>query len=118
MGSAMSERSERRQTPRRTEAAAHGVLGVRIRPGHAASLLDISCGGAAIETTQRLLPGTLVELQLETQHRRACARGRIARCAVVSVEADRLSYRAAVCFEESIATLLSQTTEKTVPDPD
>jgi hypothetical protein len=111
MGSAVSDRIERRQTPRRVTPEAHGVVRVRIRPGHDASLLDISCGGAAIETTHRLLPGRMVELQLDLRHRRACARGRVARCTVVRVEADRLLYRAALCFEESIATLLPQASE-------
>lgn len=111
MGAALSERVERRQTPRRVEPEAHGVLRVRIRPGHDALLLDLSCGGAAIETTHRLLPGTVVELQLEMQHQRACARGRVARCSVVRVEANRLSYRAALCFEEPIETMPRRATE-------
>jgi hypothetical protein len=110
MGSILSEPIERRQTPRRVDPEAHGIVRVRIRPGHDASLLNISCGGAAIDTAHRLLPGTVVELQLETLVRRASARGRVARCAVVRVEANRLWYRAALCFEEPIATLLPQTT--------
>ena len=102
---------ERRRAPRHAAPEQHGVLRVRVRPGHEASLLDLSSSGAAIETAHRLLPGAVVELQLETQHRRSAARGRIVRCEVVRVAASRLLYRAAICFEAPIAPALAPATE-------
>ncbi|MQA30187.1 MAG: hypothetical protein GEU82_10155 [Luteitalea sp.] len=106
---------ERRRTPRAVTVAEHGVVCVRVRPGFDASLLDISAGGAAIETACRLLPGTVVTLQLETRDRRHCARGRVVRCTVVSVQASRVSYRGAVCFEAPVAASPRALREYLVP---
>jgi hypothetical protein len=111
MGAAVIGGIERRRTSRHAVAEEHGVVRVRVRPGHEASLLNLSSGGAVIDTAHRLLPGAPVELQLETPHRRIGARGRIVRCEVVSVAADRLLYRAAICFDAPLAPALSPGSE-------
>ena len=63
--------SDRRREPRRQTVADHGVVSVRIRPGIEARLLDLSAGGAHLQTTQCLPPGCLVHVQLAfpTLHR-------------------------------------------------
>ena len=61
-----------------------------MRPGDPSLMVDVSEGGALIETVHRLLPGTCVELHMETTERSATLRGRVSRCAV-SRSAHRLS---------------------------
>ena len=51
------------------EVEQHRIIATRIRPGHLARIVDVSGGGALIETMYRLLPGTSVELHVETRTR-------------------------------------------------
>ena len=56
-------RHERRATPRISALGSSGMDRARLRPGRMAHVVDLSAGGALIETDWRLLPGTRVELQ-------------------------------------------------------
>lgn len=89
---------ERRRAPRSTRAAEHGIVGARIRPGYAAVVLDVSAGGAFIETSRRLLPGSAIDLLVDGADRGAVLRGRVLRCFVASVASDMVRYRAALAF--------------------
>jgi len=74
----------------------------RLRPGRTAQIIDLSPGGALIETDWRLLPGTRVELQLGdpvTLHR---VKGRILRCHVAMLDRERIRYRGALIFEAQL----------------
>lgn len=94
--------SERRETQRVLDASEHGIRSVRIRPGHAAAVIDVSATGALIETNHRLLPGTVVELTVETNQHRARIRGRVVRCAVVQVRAATVFYRGGIAFDSHL----------------
>jgi hypothetical protein len=106
---------ERRRAPRIQDAATHGIVHVRVRPGHEAVLVNVSPDGAAIETPCRLLPGSGVELQLESMHGRTTVRGRVSRCAVIALDASRVTYGAVVCFESRLARLPCASPEYPVP---
>lgn len=93
---------DRRRARRRDRFEDHGVLAIRIRPGHAARVVDVSAGGALIETTCRLLPGTSVELHMETRSHHANVRGRVLRCDVARVRPTAISYRGAIRFDRSL----------------
>jgi len=74
----------------------------RLRPGRTARIIDVSPGGALIETDWRLLPGTKVELQVGdpvTLHR---VKARLLRCHVTMVDRERIRYRGALVFEEQL----------------
>src|SRR5262249_19043829 len=92
----------RRRASRLAGQDDHGITSIRIRPGHPASVIDVSSHGAMLETTHRLLPGTTVELQIEAGKARASVRGRVVRCAVAEVRASSLSYRGAVAFDRHL----------------
>jgi hypothetical protein len=100
VGNVVSGRPERRRSLRDCTADRHGIIRVRVRPGHDASLLEVSRDAAAIDTACRLLPGAAVELQFDNAAGRTCARGRILRCAVVGVHPHHLTYRAIVIFDD------------------
>jgi hypothetical protein len=90
---------DRRATRRHSRVQEHGIVRTRVRPGIAVTLIDVSAGGVLVEGEHRLLPGSCVELQVESESRRACLRGRVLRCAVVRVRPDSISYRGAIVFD-------------------
>jgi hypothetical protein len=89
-------RSERRRS---TRFRRHDIVAAKVRPGRPVAIVDVSEGGALIETVHRLLPGTCVELHMETTERSATLRGRVSRCTVARVHASSLSYRGAIVFD-------------------
>ena len=98
----MSE-GERRRDVRRSTVQDHGIVSARVRPGHPASVLDVSAGGALVETAHRLLPGAAVELQLETSSRRASMKGRVLRSSVSGLQASSIQYRGAIGFDRQLS---------------
>src|SRR5438093_11739492 len=94
--------TDRRLSKRTRLAAEDGIVVVRVRPGHDASLVDVSTHGALIETAHRLLPGRHIELHLETAAERAAVRGRVVRCSVARVLASRVWYQGAIGFEQPL----------------
>jgi hypothetical protein len=106
----MSDRArDRRHMRRHSATEAHGIVAARVRPGHRATLLDVSAGGALIETACRLLPGASVELHVETAQHRTCIRGRVLRCTVVGVDSTLICYRGAIRFEDRLPWLMTDT---------
>jgi hypothetical protein len=98
-----AERPDRRHARRRQTIRDHGIVSARVRPGREATLLDVSAGGALVETTYRLLPGSPVELHVATGERRAFVRGGVLRSAVVGVRAAGMRYRSAIRFEHLLS---------------
>jgi hypothetical protein len=102
----MTEHGDRRVMPRHSTPDEHGVVSARVRPGHDVSLLDLSAGGALVESDRRLSPGSSVELQLEGASRRTVVRGRVLRCSVAQVHADSICYRGAISFDRHLPWLI------------
>ncbi|MCC7417176.1 MAG: PilZ domain-containing protein [Acidobacteria bacterium] len=92
---------ERRRSSRRTGVGSHGIVAARVRPGHAASVIDISAEGVLLETAHRLLPGTDIEVQLETSSSRMSVRGRVLRCSVSALQ-PCVRYRGAIGFDRAL----------------
>jgi len=90
--------ADRRRT-RRRRVDEHGIVSARVRPGYDVSLINVSAGGALVESRHRLLPGALVELHLETPERRTAVRGRVLRCAVSRLRSTSVCYRGAIGFD-------------------
>jgi hypothetical protein len=86
----------------------HRIIATRIRPGHLARIVDVSGGGALIETMYRLLPGTSVELHVETHTRHTRVRGEVLRAAVVKVRPDGVHYRGAIRFDRHLPWFVDQ----------
>ena len=99
MEGSMTCGSLERRIFRRTGIGEHGIISARVRPGHFVAVIDVSAGGAAIEITRRLLPGSAVDLQINTAHRGMTLRGRVLRCAVTGLHSTSVSYRAAIAFD-------------------
>jgi hypothetical protein len=105
-----------RRAARRLEAfEEHRIMAASVRPGHRARVIDVSAGGALIETCLRLLPGTSVELQVETGMSRASVRGRVLRCAVVRVRPTWVCYRGAIAFDRHLPWFVDERREPATP---
>jgi len=92
---------DRRANPRTSALTAAGLSHARLQPGRTAQVINLSSGGALIETDWRLLPGTRVELQLGATRRFRVA-GRIVRCHIEALERERVRYRGGLAFEEQL----------------
>jgi hypothetical protein len=62
-------------------------------------LLNVSRGGALVESATRMMPGTRTELQLAGVPRQII-RGRIDRCRVAGL--DPVRYEGAIVFEQAL----------------
>jgi hypothetical protein len=94
-----SQRTERRRSIRYSHVEDHGIVSARIRPGHAATVIDVSAGGALVETPRRLLPGSTVEIQVERTEDRLAVRGTVSRCGVSRIHSTIVWYRGAIVFD-------------------
>jgi hypothetical protein len=106
-----AERPDRRRARRRRTIHDHGIVSARVRPGRDASLLDVSAGGALVETTYRLLPGSPIELHVATGEHRTSMRGGVLRSAVVSVRAAGMCYRSAIRFDRLLSWFVEGDTD-------
>jgi hypothetical protein len=94
--------NERRVHPRVTTGERPDIARARLRPGRTARVVNVSRGGALIETDSRLLPGAAVDLQLGDPIALYRVRARILRCHVALLEGHRIRYRGAMMFEERL----------------
>src|SRR5215213_9646035 len=108
MDTVSTDRSDRRESARHPSPAALGIISARVRPGHDVALVDLSPGGALIESSHRLLPGRVVELSLQTAARRINVSGQVLRCTVSAVHPARMSYRGALRFERHLRGVLDE----------
>jgi hypothetical protein len=91
--------AERRARVRLSFAGTGAAILCRIRPGHPADIVDLSGGGALLETRRRLSPGSVIELQWQADGGRHLTRAEVLRCEVAAVLPDTIVYRGAVRFE-------------------
>lgn len=103
-----SDVPNRRRLPRLDAFDQHRIVSTSVQPGHAARVIDVCAGGTLIETNHRLLPGTSVELQVDTKTDRASVRGRVLRCSVVRVRPTWVCYRGAIAFDEQLPWFVAE----------
>lgn len=96
-----SRGSERRLFQRRSAADAR-IISARVRPGHWATIIDVSDGGALVETARGLRPGASVDLQFGTSQRQTFVRGHVVRSTIIDLRSSGVLYRAAIAFEYPI----------------
>ena len=80
-------------TPGQTAWSRDAIL----KPGQDVTILNLSAGGALVESSLRMKPGARAELQLRGPSR-CVLRGRIDRCRVIAIQP--LRYEGAVIFDE------------------
>jgi hypothetical protein len=90
---------DRRHRPRVSPDRTPWPAGCRLRAGQQVVLINLSCQGALLESSARLIPGGATELQLTGPQRIAVA-ARVDRCRVVSL--NPLRYEGALVFERPL----------------
>jgi hypothetical protein len=93
-----------RKTSRYDASAIPSLRNVHLGEGPEINLINISVGGALIETQERMLPGSAVSLKFVTTEKVYFIEGRIIRCNVVSID-KVISYQCAVVFNEDLTIL-------------
>jgi hypothetical protein len=92
--------TERRIDPRFSLPHAR-ITRATLRPGCAVHVVDLSARGALVQAAQPLRPGARVHFQLVTTRRAFALVGRVLRCAVWTLDAERgATYRGALHFDE------------------
>ena len=71
-----------------------------LRPGVPVVVVNISNRAALVESSARLRPGSLTDIQLSDHETRLRIRGRLERCYVAALEPIR--YRGLIVFEQPI----------------
>ena len=97
---------DRRRARRRQRVEEHGIARARVRAGEPVTIINVSADGALVETGDRLLPGSTVDLHVEGDHRRATVRGRVLRCHVTRVRPVSMRYRGAILFDGHLPWLV------------
>lgn len=95
-------RRERRASARVLALTMEGMNRARLRPGRTADIVNLSSGGALIETDWRLLPGMRVEMQVGDPVPLFRVAARILRCHVALVDRARIRYRGALLFDKPL----------------
>jgi len=91
--------AERRRWPRQIYADGRLPPTARIRPGDVVTLVNLSSGGALVESTLRSRWGTQCDLEWTSGESVVCVASRVVRCFVGRLEASVVRYRTALRFE-------------------
>jgi hypothetical protein len=94
--------SDRRAHPRFAARELQGLRAARIKCGPLVSLVDLSAGGALLETTVPLRPESEAMLELLSETRDAVVPFRVVRCQISALD-GRQFYRGACAFSRPLA---------------
>ena len=102
MGGALGPTPDRRRAIRKEPAELPWLRELRLRPGLDAVLVNLSAGGALVETPTRLRPGTHTVLRLIGAGASWTVPGSVSRAWVAAIEpAHGVVYRGALVFDEA-----------------
>lgn len=93
--------SERRRHDRHVPREHDPLSRVRLRAGREMTVRNVSSGGALVEGA-RLLPGTHVEVHVQTGVGRTLVRSRVVRCRVCALDGPAVRYEGAIAFDRPI----------------
>lgn len=100
-------------TERRSDARIlpDGITRATLRPGCLVLLVDVSAGGALVQSSKPLRPGTRAHLQIVTAAHSFAISAHVLRCAVWSLDAmEGVLYRGAMKFDQRWEALWAATT--------
>ncbi len=94
---------DRRRAIRRKRAELSWLRGLRLRPGLDVALVNLSAGGALIETPTRLRPGARTVVRVRGAAGSWTVSGSVSRSWVAAIEpAHGVVYRGALVFDEAL----------------
>jgi hypothetical protein len=90
----------KRVDPRYPAAAVPGITAMRLSPGEAVTLVNISASGVLVEGKTRFVPGTRVTVHFEGTIKPNQIKARVVRCQVSAIGGGgSLQYQSAIAFE-------------------
>jgi hypothetical protein len=90
---------ERRRWPRQTYVDGRLPPSARIRPGDVVTLVNLSSGGALVESGLRLRWGTRCDVEWAVDEGVISVAARVIRCFVARLDASAVRYRTALRFD-------------------
>src|SRR5688500_11575788 len=110
---------EHRAAPRLPAAKVPEITGLRLLPfGVEGTLVNISATGALVESDRRVPVNAAVGVQFKGSFSPASVRGRIARCAVATVDrTGRLRFHVGIAFNSSIVVTSAEEEPAPAPSP-
>jgi hypothetical protein len=75
-----------------------------LRTGRDVDVCDVSDGGVQVDGRMRLLPGTHVDVHVISLTGRVLVRCRVVRSVVSRLDAEGVSYRSALAFQQPVDT--------------
>jgi hypothetical protein len=118
--------SNRRVDPRYPAAAIPAITAMRLSPGEAVTLVNISASGVLVEGKTRFVPGTRVTVHFEGTIKPNQIKARVVRCQVSAIgSGGSLQYQSAIAFEgrmdlpvdEAVAPIVAPPIEEPPPPP-
>ena len=92
--------TSRRVDPRYPAAAIPAITAMRLSPGEAVTLVNISASGVLVEGKTRFVPGTRVTVHFEGTIKPNQIKARVIRCQVSAIGGGgSLQYQSAIAFE-------------------
>ena len=92
--------SNRRVDPRYPAATMPAITAMRLSPGEAVTLVNISSSGVLVEGKTRFVPGTRVTVHFEGTIKPNQIKARVIRCQVSAIGGGgSLQYQSAIAFE-------------------
>ena len=92
--------SNKRVDPRYPAAAIPAITAMRLSPGEAVSLVNISSSGVLVQGKTRFVPGTRVTVHFEGTIKPNQIKARVVRCQVSAIGGGgSLQYQSAIAFE-------------------
>ena len=114
--STASQGKERRMSTRRPASELPFLKSVKLLAGPDVRLVDVSRGGALLESDTPLPPGTKICLRLVTTDTTILIDGRVLRSRVSCLQAGLVRYRSAVAFDEDVALFAEDRQETAAND--
>jgi hypothetical protein len=105
---------DRRKAQRLHPSALPSLKSVRLVPGSEIRLINVSSGGALLESDNRILPGANICIRLVAEDVLYFLRGRVLQSRASSIRGSALTYECRVAFDEEFSLLSSNADKQQV----
>jgi hypothetical protein len=110
--------ANRRVDPRYPAAAIPAITAMRLSPGGAVTLVNISASGVLVEGKTRFVPGTRVTVHFEGAITPNQIKARVIRCQVSAIGGGgSLQYQSAIAFEGRMDLPVDEAVAPSLPPP-
>ena len=110
--------SNRRVDPRYPAAVVPTIKGIRLSPGEAVTLVNISASGVLAEGKTRLVPGTRLTVHFDGGVKPPQIKARVVRCQVSAIGGGgSLQYQSAIAFEGRVELPVEESALPAAPVP-